>query len=366
VRADAIEAATSARVSVLAQVFRSLRLLGRLGILAVALLAFILALELLKTGAAGVAVVLRGFDGRGMVNTLGFGWLGAYLVMSGSPIAAVSLGLLSSGVLSLTEAFGMLNGSRFGASFIVLFTGFLYYLRGIRGRGVVSVGVLAMVTTATIYVPAMALGAVALAQGWGQAIQPHVPAVFASGVSLFYGPITSFFAQHVPRLVSFFAGLILLLGCFRLFDVVLPSVDSSALEQRWGGWLRSPRKMFLLGVLVTSITLSVSSSLSILVPLAGRGYIRRDQTIPYIMGANISTFADTLVAAMLLRAPLAVTLVLTQMVAVTIVSVLVLALGYGSYQRGLLAVNTWVTGGKLRFAVFVAILALIPAMLLLL
>jgi hypothetical protein len=124
--------------------------------------------------------------------------------------------------------------------------------------------------------------------------------------------------------------------------------------------------MFLLGVLVTSITLSVSSSLSILVPLAGRGYIRRDQTIPYIMGANISTFADTLVAAMLLRAPLAVTLVLTQMVAVTIVSVLVLALGYGSYQRGLLAVNTWVTGGKLRFAVFVAILALIPAMLLLL
>ncbi len=349
-----------------AQAVRALRILGRAGLLVAALFCFMLALELLKTGAGGMAAVLRGFDGHGLLNALGFGWLLAYLVMSGSPVAAASLGLFSGGSLSLFESLGMLNGSRFGASFVVLFTGFLYYLRGIRGRGVVSVGVLAMVTTATIYVPALALAALGLSRGWLLAIQPRPPALLSSGLASIYQPVAAFAAAHLPGVGSFAVGFVLLLACFRLFDAVLPSVDSAALEGRWAKFLRSPGKMFLLGLLVTSITLSVSSSLSILVPLAGRGYIQREQTIPYIMGANISTFLDTLVAALLLRTPLAVTIVVTEVAAVALVSAAVLLLGYRWYQRGLLAVNAWVTGAKPRFAVFVAILAVVPAVLLLL
>lgn len=335
-------------------------------VLGVALFVFVLALELLKTGAAGVVAVLRGFNGQGVLNTLGFGWLMAYLVMSGSPVAAASLGLFSSGTLTPLEAFGMLNGSRFGASFVVLFTGFVYYLRGIRGRGVVSVGVLAMLTTATIYIPAMVLGIIGLARGWLGGFQPHIPSVLASGIDVLYGPITVFAAQRLPRLAAFVVGLVILLGSFRLFDAALPSLDSSTLDRRWGRWLRDSRKMFLLGLLVTSITLSVSSSLSILVPLAGRGYVKREHTIPYIMGANISTFVDTLFAAIVLRTPLAVTIVLTEMVAVAVISAVVLMFLFGSYHRRLLGLNAWITGAKGRFALFVAILALVPIMLLLL
>lgn len=348
------------------QAVRALRILGRLGLLVAALSSFMLALELLKTGAGGVAAVLRGFNGHGLLNALGFGWLMAYLVMSGSPVAAASLGLFSGGSLSLFEALGMLNGSRFGASFVVLFTGFLYYLRGIRGRGVVSVGVLAMVTTASIYVPALALATLGLSRGWLLALQPRPPAVLSSGLASIYQPVTAFAAAHLPGLGSFAIGFLLLLGCFRLFDAALPSVGSTALEQRGARFLRSPGKMFLLGLLVTSITLSVSSSLSVLVPLAGRGYIRREQTIPYIMGANISTFLDTLVAALLLRTPLAVTIVVAEVAAVTLVSAAILLLIYAWYQRILLAANAWITGAKLRFALFVAILAVVPAVLLLL
>lgn len=349
-----------------AQAARVLRILGRLGFLAAALFSFMLALELLKTGAAGMAVVLRGFDGHGLLNALGFGWLLAYLVMSGSPVAAASLGLFSGGSLTMFELLGMLNGSRFGASFVVLFTGFLYYLRGIRGRGVVSVGVLAMVTTATIYVPALALAVLGLSRGWLRAFQPGAPAVLYSGLASTYRPVTAFAEAYLPGLAGLAVGFLLLLGSFRLFDAVLPSIDSTTLEHRWSRFLRSPGKMFLLGILVTSITLSVSSSLSVLVPLAGRGYIRREQTIPYIMGANISTFLDALVAALLLRTPLAVTIVATEVAAVTLVSVVVLLLAFAWYQQVLLATNAWVTGKKPRFAVFVAILAVVPAVLLLL
>src|SRR3990172_10773684 len=66
---------------------------------------FVLALQLLKSGAGGLKPVLKALSAHGEVNLLGFGWLGAYGVMSGSPVAAISLSLLSRGTISDVEAF---------------------------------------------------------------------------------------------------------------------------------------------------------------------------------------------------------------------------------------------------------------------
>jgi hypothetical protein len=339
---------------------------GRIGAVVAALFTFILALEMLKTGAAGAGVVLRTLHVRGMVNTLGFGWLAAYLVMSGSPVAAVALGFFSGGTLSPLETFAMICGSRFGASFIVLFTGFLYYLRGIRGRGVVSMGVLSMVTTASVYIPAGLLGAYALQQRWLASIHVASPRGFGSILGVIYDPIVDMAASYLPRGIVLIAGVGLLLVAFRLFDRALPHMDSDLLETRWGRWLERPRAMFALGLLVTSVTLSVSASLSLLVPLAGRGYVKRENVIPYIMGANITTFVDTLVAALLLQAPYAFTIVLTLMLAVALVSGLVLRFAYPPYQRALLRFNELVTAGRVGFALFVFFLGTIPLALFLL
>ena len=54
-------------------------------------------------------------------NALGFGWLFAYLVMSGSPVAASALTFLDAEVITKYQAFAMITGSWLGASFIVLF-----------------------------------------------------------------------------------------------------------------------------------------------------------------------------------------------------------------------------------------------------
>jgi len=89
---------------------------------------FILALQLLKTGAGGLKPILDAANADGATNLLGFAWLGSYGVLSGSPVAAISLSLFSGGTVSDVEAFAMLNGSRLGASFIVLFVGFLQYV----------------------------------------------------------------------------------------------------------------------------------------------------------------------------------------------------------------------------------------------
>jgi hypothetical protein len=119
---------------------------------------FILALQLMKAGARQLAPVL---EDPALLQTplqaLGLGWLGAYLVLSGSPVAAAALGLFNGGAITELQTFLMINGSRMGSSFIVLFVGFLMWYAATNQRRL-SIRLLTTLTTWTTYVPAMLLG----------------------------------------------------------------------------------------------------------------------------------------------------------------------------------------------------------------
>jgi Na+/phosphate symporter len=123
--------------------------------------------------------------------------------------------------------------------------------------------------------------------------------------------------------------------------------------------------MFLLGCLVATLTLSVSVALTVLVPLAVKGYVKRDEALPYIMGANITTLADTLVVAMLQHTPVAARIVLAEAIGVTIVSVFILAFIYGPVKRTVIGWDDWLVAKNVRLAGFVAVLFVIPIALLL-
>ncbi|MCH7489017.1 MAG: hypothetical protein IIB23_05240, partial [Chloroflexi bacterium] len=125
-----------------------------------------------------------------------------------------------------------------------------------------------------------------------------------------------------------------------------------------------PLAMFLMGGLVTLATLSVSISLTLLVPLSMKGVIRRQSIVPYVMGANITTFIDTLFAAVLLDTPLAVTVVVTQMVLTAAVSLVVLALLFRPYQRAVLGAAHYLTANRRSFMAFLAAIFAVPALLL--
>jgi hypothetical protein len=66
-----------------------LRGLGKVGLFLVSLFLFILALTLMKEGARDLTPLIRDrFAVTNAVSSLGFGWLFAYVIMSGSPVAA--------------------------------------------------------------------------------------------------------------------------------------------------------------------------------------------------------------------------------------------------------------------------------------
>jgi hypothetical protein len=284
--------------------------------------------------------------------------------MSGSPVAASSLTFFDAGIIDQLSAFTMISGSRLGSSFIVLFIGFIYVLRG-RNRGTsLSMGLLSFMVTGTIHAGVLVFGYFALRAGLLDRFQPGQGAVLNAVTDLILDPIVNLAKTYLPDWGLFVGGLVLIMFTFSLFDKCLP--EMALKESQIGRVSRlvyKPAVMFLLGAAITLISMSVSVSLSILVPLSHRGFIRRENVIPYIMGANITTFIDTLLAAALLNNPQAVTVVMTQMVGVMLVSLIILLLIFRPYERIVLKLVNRITRSNVSMALFMVTILVIPLVL---
>jgi solute carrier family 34 (sodium-dependent phosphate cotransporter) len=320
----------------------------------------------MKEGAAGLNILSEGgFLVRNAGATLGLGWLGALLVLSGSPIAASALTLVAAGSITETQGFTMLIGSRLGAAFVVLVTAVIYATRGGPGerQKPVSVAVMALSTTALVYVPGSLLAYGLLQWNTFKEIDFSLPAV-GNVVDVVYGDLLEVIDSW-PAVVLFLGGLGLLLLAFKLIDTVLPELNEEQIQGSRMAWLRRKWPMFFLGSIVALITMSVSVALTLLVPLVTKNYVRRDEIIPYIMGANIFTLGDTLMAAFLLESASAVRIVLACMIGTFVFSVLLLAVFPYGGRKIIWQFQKRMVSSKARLAAFTAGLFLIPVSLIL-
>jgi hypothetical protein len=339
----------------------------KIGLFVASLFLFVLAMMLMKDGARGLVPLVRDiFPITNMASSLGFGWLFAYVIMSGSPVAAAALTFFDAGVVDKLGAFAMITGSRLGASFIVLFIGFIYVLRGRDRATSLSMGLLPLTVTGTTYLLALVVGVGMLQMGMLDQVQLRSGMLLNSVMSLIFDPIVNLLAGFLPSWSLFVVGLGIIMLSFNLFDRCLPQMTvkesqvghvSRLVYRRW--------VMFALGAAITLISMSVSVSLSILVPLSNRGFIRRENVIPYIMGANITTFIDTLLASVLLDNQMAFTIVLVQMISITLVSSIILFTAYRRYERGMLDFVTWVTVDNRNLALFMITIFVVPLILML-
>jgi Na+/phosphate symporter len=339
----------------------------KIGLFGLSLFLFILAITLMKEGAQALTPLVRDyFAVTNPANSLGFGWLFAYVVMSGSPVAAAALTFFDAGVLSRLSTFTMITGSRLGAGLIVIFIGFIYVLRGHNKATSLEMGLLSLTVTGSTHAVALIVGLALLQSEIMAGLQLKSGAILNSVTDLIFTPLTTLALLYLPRWSLFLLGLGIILGSFNLFDKCLPQMTIK--ESQVGQVSRlvyRPWVMFLLGTAVTLISMSVSVSLSILVPLSHRGFVRRENVIPYIMGANITTFVDTLFAAVLLNNPAAFTIVLVEMVTIAIVSGLILLTMHRQYERGVLNFVGQLTTHDHYLAFFMVIIFVLPLLLLL-
>jgi Na+/phosphate symporter len=341
----------------------------RLVLVVVGLGLFVVALGLMKAGAQALVPSLQGsvFTDNPW-STLGLGWLGACLVLSGSPVAASALTLLDGGAIDRSQAFTMLTGSRLGASFVVLAVGAIYAARrqGAAGRKApLSIGVLSFYMTVIAYLPGALLGWLALTGGHLDEVHLAASPDVVSVTDSAFGWAVDAAEEILPGWALFPLGVLVLLAAFKVVDEVLPSAGEDTVGHRSSRWFSTPWLMFLLGCLVALLTLSVSVALTVLVPVVAAGRLKREDALPYIAGANITTLADTLVAAIVLGNQDAVRVVLAEAGGVTVWTLVLLAFFYPQVRSGGLWLSDFVLASRRRLAGFIACLLLVPLALIL-
>lgn len=340
---------------------------SKIGLFFVSLFLFLLALTLMKDGARGLAPLFANdrFALETAANTMGFGWLFAYVVMSGSPVAASALTFLDAEIITPVQTFSMIVGSRMGASFIILLIGFIYVLRGRNRSTSLSMGLLSFVVTGSLQIGALIIGTLLLSSGILGRFQFGQGMAVSAITDMVLDPISAFFQSFLPTWALFVVGMGIILITFNLFDKCLPEMTIKESQVgRVSRLVYHPLVMFLLGSAVTLVSMSVSVSLSILVPLSDRGFVRRENVIPYIMGANITTFIDTLLAAILINNPEGITVVLAEMLAVSLTSLIILLTTFRRYERTSLRTVNWITRRNRNLALFMFVIFIVPLILL--
>jgi sodium-dependent phosphate cotransporter len=95
------------------------------------------------------------------------------------------------------------------------------------------------------------------------------------------------------------------------------------------------------------------------VPLYNRGYVDREEVLPYVLGANVGTFADTVVVALALDAPVGVAVVLF-VVGLSVVVTLLALLAYGPYAAGIGWTHRRITTDRRAYVGFLLALLAVP------
>lgn len=332
------------------------------------ILAFLFAIRLLGTATEAASPVLRDVFAtlvRSDHAALGAGWLATYLVTNGSVVAALAVTLFAAGIVTFTQLFMLVAGSRLGAAAIVLLFGGLEFVRRrhYSFRKATSLGVLAFLLTLSIYLPTTVLGYLSLP--W---VQPQLARVTRS-LGLTFQPLT-IFAGATDAVVdllgagpAFVAGVVLLYACLEVFDRLLGTVDPTTLRRHFFGRLRRHWLSFFVGLVVTGLTTSVAFSLGVVVAPYNRGYVERREIVPYVLGANIGTLLDTVVIAFVLGTEPGAVAVMG-LVGWAILVTLIALVFYEQYFRAIEVVQDRLLDDRRSFAAFLATLVAIPLLLL--
>lgn len=237
-------------------------------------------------------------------SALGLGWLATYVLMSGSVVATLAVGLVQGGVLAMTEGFLVISGSRLGAAGFVVLVGLLDHLRsGRRGalRESLGLGALAFLVTHSVYLPGTAVGLAAV-ELFGEEL--------AGVLDLSRVPVpTLAFTESGIREITDVVGVLpvfvfavgLLFVALHLVDRAARTADPEVIRARYLSHLDHTWVALGVGLLLTLATASVSFSVGVAVPFYNRGYVSRRQIVPYLLGANVGTLGDTFLATLVLE-----------------------------------------------------------------
>lgn len=335
------------------------------------ILVFIFGLQLLGESTQNVADVIEPVVETlitGDISALGAGWLLAYILLNGATAAAIGIAFLESGLIDIIQTYMVISGARLGAAFIVIFIGVLEYVKGKNPdiRDSCSVGILQFLTTYVVYIPAILVGYLALKFWELSFLAVSAPSQVNYGLDLLFGPFTSFISNYFGPGSLFVIAILLLLWSLQVFDKAFKGISVDKFRSDYLRFKLSNKWVsFGFGSIITLLTTSVALSVGIIVPLYNRGYFKRKEIIPYLMGANLTTMISSIMAATVIDSALGMQATLVLTLSLIIVTLVTLLLYDKVYSLIKLAFDRIMLENRYLY-IFTGILVLTPLLMILL
>ena len=270
---------------------------------------FIISIELIKKSSLSLGDSLINHFitlSQSPIKALAAGWLGAGIVQSGGAIGAITATMVGAGIFTLTTAIFIIFGSRIGATITGLIVSLFSKTKNKRDfrHGF-------EIATANTFYNIINIIILFLIEYFFR-IFTKIGTYFGK----FLEGVTFF--KAVPDLIDIIAGwfiklimqipakiAVLIIG-FVILLVTLEFLAKSILGI-FGGHDKARKivkkhfsnkyEAFLIGLLITALIPSTNITISFLIPLAVARIINIEEAIPYILGANIGTVVEVVLAA---------------------------------------------------------------------
>ena len=120
-------------------------------------------------------------------------------------------------------------------------------------------------------------------------------------------PIISILKKSIPDFTLLVLGFVILIFALKYIGKSVIAVLGGEFKAKKfiKRHFNSPIKIYVIGAILTAIVFSSSITISLLVPLAVARLINLRKAIPFILGADLGTFTDTFLAAIIIGKPLA-------------------------------------------------------------
>ena len=234
------------------------------------------------------------------------GWLGTALLHSSGAFDSIVVAFVSSGAMPLALAVSTIIGAELGTTVTPFLISVLNQVRGRKHQdaafNVTLTHVLYNLFTLAIFYPAeLFFGTFTWIALQGSNI--FVKAPWLNAIPDLLDVITPWVPvvlEYIPAWTGLIAGAVMLILALGGVERYMTEVFN--MPRSWNlirATFRKPLRAFLAGFLFTLLIPSTTVMVSLLVPLATSGVIGAEfYILPYILGANIGTVFDVMIAAM--------------------------------------------------------------------
>ncbi len=277
---------------------------------------FILSIELIKRTSLFLAPNIKGFLLQSLtpLKAISLGWFTTSIAQSSGAIGSITATLAGNNLISLSTAIYILIGTTLGTTITALIISLITVSQKRKDfRHGFEIGLCYSLYSAILVVIFLILEyffklfskiSLFLAHTIGE----KIAALKAPNlVEIITSPIINILFRKNNK-------LILLLISFLILILVLKYLGKSVIdvlggEQKARGFINkhfeSKYKGYLIGFVLTAIVFSSSITIGLLVPLAMTRAIGLRKAIPFILGADLGTFTDVFLAAIIISKPLA-------------------------------------------------------------